>query len=295
MKTASKSGRRAFTLIELLVVIAIIAILASLLLPALSKAKQNSSVTVCLSNQKNLIAAWIMYSDDNRDYVVGSMCNSTAAGVTTDWRIGYGGALSVNPPLNLPAQEGAIFYEQEGFKEGKLFPYAKNPKIIHCPGDPRPYTSPQPGTPQTLPGSLGYDSYSMPDGLNGSGNDSEAGILKRGQLIHPSDRFCFVEENDPRGDNEGSWEFDDSGPADNYQNSAWVDSPAVFHVISSTFGWCDGHASNRRWLLINTETFAGSLNVNKFYDSPIPPNNADIIFIARSYPYLGGGGIVGNP
>jgi prepilin-type N-terminal cleavage/methylation domain-containing protein len=215
--------RGAFTLIELLVVIAIIAILAAMLLPALSKAKLKATMAACLSNQKQLSLIWTMYADDHQDIMMPSIDGATAYNGG-----GYYQASAIPAGTSLQIAERLTL---EQLKASPLASYGKNMAIFHCPGDLR-YRKLAVGS------GWAYGSYSKADGMNGGGWKGQTVYKKLSQAQPASKAMVFIEEADPRGYNNGTWVVAIDG---------WVDPFAIYHSVVSTFSFVDGHAEHRKW------------------------------------------------
>lgn len=230
---ASVSG---FTLIELLVVIAIIAILAAMLLPALSKAKTKAQGIQCINNLRQLTTAWILYSGDNQDQLALNGGSGSIATSLTDpqinngnWVHGMMGGLGLWGGETLP----------DLVRAGSLYTYAKNLGTYKCPADRKVGQAPNQNT-------LTTRSMSMNAFMNPLGSTPGVGVFriyrKQAHIIRPAtvDCWVFIDES-PGTVNDGYFLCDPSNPGQ------WVDLPAAYHNGAGGIAFADGHAEIKKW------------------------------------------------
>lgn len=273
--------KRAFTLIELLVVIAIVAILLSVLIPALQIAKNQATGAVCLSNVNGLAKSWTLYQEENEAKLVNGHTPADQGeqyNVLSTWlAMGYkDNAWFVNPPIDeLGVYKGRpepclLSYEGNGIRTGKLYPYADGEKIFHCPGDKNYIKTSNRG---------GMRSYSITGLMNGEQPNDRQCVRKYNEIVTPSDKYVFLENTDRRGWNMGSWIMNWTG-----NQPTWIDPLAVFHNDRSTFGFADGHAEKRNWvdestILISEQGYVtDALQPWKF-----PGQGEDVIWMQKGY------------
>ena len=264
---------RAFTLIELLVVIAIIAILAALLLPALSRAKLQATRASCMSNQKQLILALLMYVEDNNDRIV--LCQGAD-----------GGGFWSPPPggWNAGTVDAGMQTIKDRLKNNNpLYQYAANVDVYHCPGDTR-FKKPSFAT------GWAFDSYSKSQNLGGEPYlnywGANATYVKMAQVTAPANTFAFMEDAQPGNFNRnvGAWVVTWNLPG----SFTWEDPVAMFHGNVNTQSFADGHAEHHKWS--RPQVIAAGLaaaNAQPVTKPPTDLTKADDRFIREHYRFPG--------
>jgi prepilin-type N-terminal cleavage/methylation domain-containing protein len=254
MNSRQTSRRRGFTLIELLTVVATIVLLATLLLPILSKAKDKAHRTTCLSNLRQLGIAWMLYTDDNQGFLVESYpVNNPEVWVKGDM---------TNPNEACNA---------ELIRSGKLFPYNQSVPIYRCPNDEgvtvdgRQIATVRSYSMNCFMGARAPSLGPIPT----TASDYVLFYTKDSDIPHPEQMWVLVEE-DQRSINDGFFVTDPTA-------RIWMDFPTTSaHRHNGTYvlNFADGHSS--AWRLNDQRTFQVCLNKTE------QPGNTDLARLARA-------------
>ena len=261
-----KLGQRAgLTMIELLVVVAIIGILASLLLPALARAKNSGQVTACLNNLRQLQMAWTMYADDyegrlvRNDYVIGNPHSSRKSWV--QGRLDYS-------PTNPANTNWSVFLDDS---LSSFAPYLRAASVYRCPSD---------RSAVFVDGEFRsrVRSYGMNWAL-ASERRTEIRVLNKFSEINqpaPAQMFVFIDQH-PDYVSDIHFHLTLAGG----DQANFIDVPSANHSGSGTLTFADGHAERRKW--VDQRTKVGV----KYQTSPTltlaSPNNPDIAWLQQRY------------
>jgi prepilin-type N-terminal cleavage/methylation domain-containing protein/prepilin-type processing-associated H-X9-DG protein len=263
MKRNSTREHKGFTLIELLVVIAIIALLMSILMPALNRAREQGRRAGCLSNLKNLTLAWIMYADQNDDKLVNGNSGEPSAGYASEATSGpYWVKLDYDRNMTTVAKQQAIM-------NGALWPYTRTLKVYKC------ATATRQAAVVTNSISGPVRSYSIADSMNCKGWESQMNskvttIKLRMKIKEPAGRMVFMDDGGTCPSAMGGWTVWAT-------KFSWWDPPPVRHGDGTQFSFADGHGEYHKWEDERTIEFGKRVPVVA-NNGEMQPDNPDMVW-----------------
>jgi prepilin-type N-terminal cleavage/methylation domain-containing protein/prepilin-type processing-associated H-X9-DG protein len=260
---------RGFTLIELLVVIAIIAILAAMLLPALSKAKESGRAAICLNNQKQLHLAWHLYGDDNNKFPSNWDYGGSLAPGTPNWE---NAEMSYEIQAQFPPLSEAT--NTANLRDPKLTllaSYLNTHEVFKCPSDKSYAIRP-------ITGGVKYPrarSYSMNSYVGESTRQVQANLATFDKWDDfkgkgPSGIFVFIDEHED-SINDGFFFVVNTFSL----SFGWNDVPASRHTQGTHLTFGDGHAERHRWL--DKRTIQPITRIRLY--GLAQPNNKDVAWL----------------